>query len=259
MTAVLPRLLRAARLVALALPLLVVTPAFAGYGSITPTTKTLPEVSGGWKMNLTVKLPKAPDPAYQTYRFFFTPVVLYETFMDDTKPGEQTRNLPQDKNTKPTVESLEVGFSDARNQVWDTTKFDFVIKRDRGFEAGEYKVEVRDTNDKTIGSTFTVKLDGKNPMVDRRAMIMTGTKKKEAPVAKKDEPSAAPASAPDAPKSDDTGTPAAPSGPAAPPPPASKGCSVTELAASSDESPAAPVALALGAAALVVARRRRAV
>lgn len=256
MIAVLPRVLRAVRLAALALPLLVVTPAF-GYGSLTPSSKTLPEVSGGWKMNLTVKLPKAPDPAYQTYRFFFTPVVLYETFMDDTKPTEQTRELPQDKNTKPVVESLEVGFSDARNQVWDTTKFDFVIKRDRGFEAGIYKVEVRDTSDKTVGSSFTVKLDGKNPMVDRRAMIMTGGKKKEAPAAKKEEPSSAPASAPDAAKGDDAaGAKSSEGAPSAPPPPVKKGCAVGAASPAGDEGLAGLV-LTAGAFALAAGRRRR--
>jgi hypothetical protein len=258
MTAVLPRILRAVRLAALALPLLVVTPAFAGYGSITPASKLVPETAGGWKMALTVKLPKAPDPAYQTYRFLFTPQVLYETYMDDTKPGEQTRDLPQAKDVKPMVESLEVGFSDARNQVWDTTKFDFVIKRDRGFEAGTYKIEVRDTNDKTIGSPFVVKLDGKNPMVDRRAMIMTGGKKKEAPAVKKDEPSSAPA----APAETSTSAPSADGAPAsdapsAPPPPVKKGCAVSAVLPADGSSPVAYL-LTFGLVGLAAARRRSA-
>lgn len=272
MTAALSRVLRAARLAALALPLLAVpvlvtTPAFAGYGSVTPATKVLPEATGGWKMALTVKLPKKPDPAYQTYRFFFTPTVLYETFLDDNKPGEQTRNLPQDKNTKPMVESLEVGFSDARNQVWDTTKFDFVIKRDRGFEAGKYKVEIRDTNDKTIGSPFEIELSGKNPVVDRRAMVMSGTpRKKVASDAPKSDaapaPAAAPASAPDAASEPSTAPAAgAPSDapPAEPPPPVKKGCAVSSIGANDtqDTTDGALTLLAVAAAGVVLARRSR--
>jgi hypothetical protein len=269
MTAALSRVLRAVRIAALALPLLVTTPAFAGYGTVTPATKVLPEATGGWKMALTVKLPKKPDPAYQTYRFFFTPVVLYETFLDDNKPGEQTRTLTQDKNTKPMVESLEVGFSDARNEVWDTTKFDFIIKRDRGFEAGKYKVEIRDTNDKTIGSSFQIELSGKNPVVDRRAMVMSGTpRKKVAADAPKTDTASAPA-ADAAPASDGTST-ADPSGapaaapdapPAEPPPPVKKGCAITSVGAdeTSGDGPDGSLALVtvLGVAALLTRRTRR--
>lgn len=256
MTAVYPRALRAVLAVPLLISaLLVVIPAVAANGTITPASKTLPEAAGGWKMALTVKLPKKPDPAYQTFRFFFTPVVLYETFMDDTKPGEQTRALPQDKNTKPSVESLEVGFSDARNQVWDTTKFDFIIKRDRGFESGEYKVEVRDTNDRVIGSSFVVKLDGKNPMVDRRAMVMSGTpRKKEAPKKEDQGPAAAPS---DTPTPEAASLPASTTadGPSAPPPPAKKGCSIEAVGAPGGRDTAS-LGLALAVLAAVGARRR---
>jgi hypothetical protein len=261
MTAALSRVLRAVRIAALALPLLATTPAFAGYGSVTPATKVLPEATGGWKMALTVKLPKKPDPAYQTYRFFFTPVVLYETFLDDTKPGEQTRNLPQDKNTKPMVESLEVGFSDARNQVWDTTKFDFIIKRDRGFEAGKYKVEIRDTNDKTLGSAFEIELSGKNPVVDRRAMVMSGTPRKkvaaEAPKTDGAAPAAAPASESEGSTEPSAAPASAPDAPAEPPPPVKKGCAIGQVGDATAPDGALALVTVVGVTALVARRRPR--
>jgi MYXO-CTERM domain-containing protein len=105
--------------------------------------------------------------------------VLYETFLDDTKPGEQTRLMPQGKDVAPLVESLDVNFSDAKGDVWDTTRFDFTVRRDRGFLAGEYKVEVRDSDDKVVGQSFALKLGGKNDVVDRRAMVFAGDKKKK--------------------------------------------------------------------------------
>lgn len=184
------RLIGLVALLALAVPLLVTEPALAA-GSVTPAKNDLEDSGSGWKVFLTIKLGKKPSMAHQPVRFIFTPTVIYETFMDDSKPGEQTRSLPQGKDVTPLVESMDLSFGDVKGNIWDTTKFDFTIRRDRGFMSGEYDVEVRDGDGKNIGSKFKLKLGGKNELVDRRALVFAGDKKKkkEGPDDKKaDEP-----------------------------------------------------------------------
>jgi len=117
-----------------------------------------------------VKLGKKPANPTQTFRFIFTPTNIFETFLDDAHgDAEQTRNVPQGKDADPVRASLDVSFSDMKGQIWDTTKFDFTIRRDNGVFAGEYNVEVRDSDNNAIGKPFKVKLAGKNDVVDRRA------------------------------------------------------------------------------------------
>jgi MYXO-CTERM domain-containing protein len=239
----------------LAVPLLVVTPAHAA-GTVTPA-KTELEDSGGWKLFVTIKLGKKPSTAHMPVRFVFRPLVLIETFMDDSKPTEQTRLLPQDKNVTPLIISQDISFGDMQGNLWDTTKFDFTISRSGGFEAGEYQVELRDSDDKQIGQSFKLKLNGKNTLIDRRAMVFAGgeKKKKEQPTDKKTEEASKPAedkkdgSAPPAEDKKDAG---------AQPPPAEakpKGCGCQLPGSTPAESPAALVAVA--AVAVGALRRRR--
>ncbi len=187
--------------VALASPLLVTSPVFA-YGSVSPTKSELEDNGTGWKLNITIKLGKKPATAHQPMRFVFTPQVLYETFLDDTKPGEQTRNIPQGKDVEPLIENLDVSFGDVQGNLWETTKFDFPLKRERGFQAGEYSVAIQDTDGKAVGSAFKIKLAGKNTVIDRRAMVFAGGGPKKKPEEKKpdappaDNAAAAPAETP---------------------------------------------------------------
>lgn len=256
------RLLGMLAILALAAPLFVVQPALAA-GTVTPTKTDLEDGGGGsWKLFLTIKLGKKPATAHKPVRFIFTPLAIFETFMDDTKPGEQTRSIPQGKDVAPLVETIDVSFGDVQGNLWDTTKFDFVIKRARGFEAGEYQVELRDDEDKVLGRSFKIKLGGKNQLIDRRAMVFAGgeKKKKDAPAEKKDEPAEkkdAPADTPkdaDAPKDEkkDTG--------AQPPPevkPKAGGCGCQVPGTSSDPGSLAAVSLAVVALGGLGRRRRR--
>jgi MYXO-CTERM domain-containing protein len=235
---------------ALLFPLLTQRPALAG-GTVTPAKSQLEDSGSGWKLLVTLKLDKKPPSPHQTYRFLFKPTVIYETFMDDTKPGEQTRRLPQDKSVDALVESLDVGFADAKGDVWTSTKFDFTIRRDRGFQSGEYKVEVKDSDGRTVGRPFTLVLGGKNEMIDRRAMVFAGEKKKKAPPPE-DKP----------PVKDEKPADAAPAEPAAPKPPEDKpaaapppeikqkpggcGCEVPSGAPAGEGAMLAVVALGIG-------------
>jgi hypothetical protein len=244
---------------ALLAPLLVVQPALAA-GTVTPAKTELEDLGeGSWKLLITIKLGKKPATAHRPVRFIFTPLAIYETFLDDTKPGEQTRSIPQGKDVAPLVETLDVSFGDVQGNLWDTTKFDFVIKRARGFEAGEYKVELRDDEDKAIGSPFKLKLAGKNAVIDRRAMVFAGNdskKKKEKPEEKKDDGAPAP-------KKDDAPPPPPPadkkdSAAAQPPPevkPKQGGCGCQ--APGSTNTPSSLAVVSVVALALGGLRRRR--
>ncbi len=244
-----------------ALSLSLASPSALAAGSIKPARTELTEISGGWKVFLEVKLGKKPATPHQPFRFIFKRTVLYETYLDDAHgDAEQQRKIPT-PDAADQIESVDVGFSDAKGQIWDTTKFDFTIRRDRGYEAGEYKVEVRDSDNRPVGTSFTIKLQGKNPVVDRRAIVMADPKRKEKP---KDDAKAAdpPKDAPKddakpeaAPKTDDDAKAAAAKSAAPPPPvePKKSGCGC-EIPAPS--SPAGIVAVAVGLSALAARRRR---
>jgi MYXO-CTERM domain-containing protein len=58
--------------------------------------------------------------------------------------------------------------------------FSFKITRAHVVEAGEYKVTVRDArNGQIIGTPTTLKLDGENEIIDRRAMVFADPKDKK--------------------------------------------------------------------------------
>jgi MYXO-CTERM domain-containing protein len=227
-------------------------------GTVTVNTKPIVESGGGWKVLLTIKLPHKPATPHQTFRFVFVPLVIYETYVDDSGPGEKTRAIPQGKDVQPNVETMDVGFSDARGDVFDTTKFDFTIRRDRGFFAGEYQLEVSDGEGERLGQTLSLKLEGKNEVVDRRTMMLQGN------VGPKKPPAASSAAPPPASPGNEAASPALEGavprpedmGPDGPPSVEKKGgcgCSVP----GSVEAPAAPTALLALAAVLGVGRRAR--
>lgn len=242
-----------------ALPVLVHAPMAAAKGkgaTVTVTTKQIAESSGGWKVLLTIKLPQKPTIPHQTFRFLFAPLVIYETYVDDSSPGEKTRNIPQGKDVQPNVETMDVGFSDARGDVYDTTKFDFTIRRDRNFFAGEYRLEIVDGDGNPVGQPVNLKLDGKNKVVNRRTMMLEGNGAKTPPAAAPAPPAAdpKPAGAPPlegaVPKPEDMG--------ADPPPSVDKkdgGCGCAVPGSSSAPRPWLALAAGLGAFAF---RARRA-
>jgi hypothetical protein len=130
---------------------------------------TVQEVSGGWHVYCDIALPRPPDIAHPTLKFLFTKTAVYERDLVDNnpKPVVNRQNL---QNQNPSVESLEVDFSDASGKIFKVTHFDFSLTRTRGYEAGEYQVKVRTSDGVDVGSPATITLNGDNPVVDRRAM-----------------------------------------------------------------------------------------
>jgi MYXO-CTERM domain-containing protein len=83
---------------------------------------------------------------------------------------------------QPLIETVDVGFMDAgTSKIEKRTRFSFKVKRDLGYEAGEYKVTIRDTrNGQTVGAPTTITFAGENDVIDRRSIVFQGeTKKKD--------------------------------------------------------------------------------
>ncbi len=140
------------------------------------------EVSGAWHLYVTLELPKAPLTAHQSMKFLFTKTMAYERALIDghSEPVLAKQSL---QNQTPSVESLDVDFADPSGKVFKGTRFDFGLTRARGYEAGEYKVEVKTSDGTSIGTAQNLILKGDNPVVDRRAMAFNakdpGVKKVE--------------------------------------------------------------------------------
>jgi len=138
-------------------------------GTFKLRTPTVQEVSGGWHIYCELALPKAPPIAHPTIRFSFTKTMVYERDLVDNSPNPVV-NRQALQNQNPSVEALEVDFADAKGDIYPRTRFDFSLTRTRGYEAGEYKLQVRTSDGVDIGTPVTIILNGDNPVVDRRAM-----------------------------------------------------------------------------------------
>jgi MYXO-CTERM domain-containing protein len=145
-----------------------------------------------WMLELKIFLPRSPDVAYVPMKFEFEPQVYFERAMVDGQEGVVERKVPLE-GRQPLIESVDVGFLDAgTSKIESRTKFSFKVKRDLGYDAGEYKVTVRDTrNGQIVGTATNITFDGENEVIDRRAVVFQGGDgKKKKKDEKKEEPKA---------------------------------------------------------------------
>jgi len=160
--------------------LLLVTGLAAAAGRVQWTKTTVKETeSKSWKLELKIFMPKAPDVAHIPVKFEFLPVAYYErAMMDGDKLVE--RRVPLE-NHQEIIEGVDVGFMDpGSGKIEKGTIFSFKITRAHGFDAGEYKVTVRDArNGQIIGSPTNMKFEGENEIIDRRAMVFADPKEKK--------------------------------------------------------------------------------
>lgn len=164
--------LRPLRLALLALFATVVSLAVtadAATGSFVLKTKEANETGGAWRIFTKVELPKAPIVAHQSMRFLFKKTMVYERSLVDGR-SEPVINRTALTGETPSTESLDVNFGDATGKIYKGTNFDFALTRTRGYEAGEYEVELRTADNVIVGGKQTLILKGDNPVVDRRAM-----------------------------------------------------------------------------------------
>src|SRR5262245_54718861 len=126
-------------------------------------------------LELAIYLPRAPDVAYVPMKFEFEPQVYFERALVDGQEGPVERKVPLE-GRQPLIESVDVGFLDAgTSKIESRTKFSFKVKRDLGYDAGEYKVTVRDTrNGQIVGTATNITFDGENEIIDRRSIVFQG-------------------------------------------------------------------------------------
>jgi MYXO-CTERM domain-containing protein len=146
-------------------------PAEAANRVIWKKTK-IDELDKSWKVAIEVHLDRAPDVAHMPVRFTFTATSYFERALVDGRKDPVIRQIPLE-HQQPIVESVDVGFLDpGTGKTAPRTRFTFQVTRDRGFEAGQYEVEVTDARTgKELGGKTTVTFNGENEIVDRRSMV----------------------------------------------------------------------------------------
>jgi hypothetical protein len=190
-------------------------------------TKTTIEEKGGdgegqkgyWRLDLEIHLPKAPNVAWYSMRFEFEPVAYYERALLDGKEGPQdiTQTLTGQQSL---IETQDVGFQDpGTGQTQARTKFTFKVTRGHGYEAGEYKVTIRDgQSGNMIGTPTTLKFKGQNKVVDRRSMVFQASDSKKKKEKKAEAPAETESEAPSAPEESETPAPSEPASEGSAPP-----------------------------------------
>ena len=132
-----------------------------------------------WRLEVAIYMPKAPDVPHVPMKFEFQPVAYYARDMTDgDKLVEHTVPLTDRQSL---IESVDVGFLDSGSgKIEARTRFSFKVTRAHGYEAGEYKVTIRDTrNGQVVGTAQTLKFQGENETIDRRAMVFASKDKKK--------------------------------------------------------------------------------
>jgi MYXO-CTERM domain-containing protein len=220
-----------------------------------------------WRLEVSIFMPRPPDVPHVPMKFEFQPTAYYARDMTDgDKLVEHTVPLTDRQSL---IESVDVGFMDSGSgKIEARTRFSFKVTRAHGYEAGEYKVTIRDTRDgKVVGTPQTLKFQGENETIDRRAMVFASKDKKkeekkeggegDKPAEEKKEAEPAEEAPKDAPAEEAATEGEASSDDNAPPPvegkPGGCGCKVAGGAGSNLTG-----ALALFGLAALLARRRRA-
>jgi MYXO-CTERM domain-containing protein len=163
----------------LAVILLCTSSAFAGGRVEWKTTAVKERDDKSWRLEVAIYMPKAPDVPHVSMKFEFQPVAYYARDMTDgDKLVEHTVPLSDHQSL---IESVDVGFMDSGSgKIESRTRFTFKVTRAHGYEAGEYKVTIKDTrNGQTVGTSQTLKFQGENEVIDRRAMVFSGGDKKK--------------------------------------------------------------------------------
>jgi MYXO-CTERM domain-containing protein len=135
------------------------------------------EVSGAWHIFVTIELPKAPTIAHVPIKFLFTKTAVFERALVDNRAEPVTNRMALQGQT-PSIESMDVDFADGSGKIFKTTRFDFGLTRQRGYEAGEYQVQVRTSDGTDIGGKASLTLKGENEVVDRRSITFNAKDQK---------------------------------------------------------------------------------
>lgn len=152
--------------------------AHAGKPSAKPESATLTEVDGKWKLILNFDYGKEPELQFISMRFSFELVTLFERAITDESGDKPVVTKKALQNQPPIIESMDVGFSDGTGKLFKTTKFNFLIRRDRGFEAGEYQLTIKKVDNDEQIAKLKLTLNGDNPVVNRKSINFVDDKGK---------------------------------------------------------------------------------
>jgi hypothetical protein len=131
-----------------------------------------------WRLDLEFHFTRPPDIAHVPILFEFTQTVYFENMLDDEHKEPQVIKQPIE-NKQPLIETQDVGFLDpGTGKTMNRTRFTFKLTRARGFEAGEYKVVVKDKRSGSkLGGETRLTLNGTNEVIDRRSITFDEKKK----------------------------------------------------------------------------------
>ncbi len=136
------------------------------------------EVAGAWHLYVKIELSSAPTLAHVPMKFMFVKTMVYERALVDGQKDPVVNRIAL-QNQMPQMLSLDVDFADGTGKVFKGTNFDFGVTRQLGFEAGEYKVQLRGADGVDVGGPQSVTLKGENPVVDRRSMVFSAKSSKD--------------------------------------------------------------------------------
>ena len=148
----------------------------AAYGNYRLRSTEANESGGQWHLYLRIDLPNPPALAHSPMKFMFTELTQYERALTDNSKDPVINRIPM-QNQIPKVESLDVDFADSTGKIFKTTNYDFSLTRARGYEAGEWKMQIRTADGQDIGTSSMITLKGDNPVVDRRSISFSAKPK----------------------------------------------------------------------------------
>jgi len=148
----------------------------AAYGTYRLRSTEATESGGQWHIYLRIDLPSAPAIPHMPMKFNFTELTQYERALTDGSKDPVINRIPM-QNQMPKIESLDVDFADATGKIFKTTNYDFSLTRARGYEAGEWKFQLKTADGQDVGTAQTVTLHGDNPVVDRRSISFSAKPK----------------------------------------------------------------------------------
>jgi len=160
----------------------VARPAFAAGSVKAENGGVIKEEDGKWKLKLTIDYGGTPEIQFIPMDFTFEQVVLYERSLTDEGGDKPILNKNQLQNQTPQIEGMDVGFSDGTGKILRTTNFTVVLKRDHGFEAGEYMLTLKKGDGgQQIGQKIRITLNGDNPVINRKSMNFGADKGRDDP------------------------------------------------------------------------------
>jgi hypothetical protein len=146
------------------------------FGTIRIKSASVDEVDGQWKLVFDIDYGSKAHMPHIPFDLVITLRTYYEYSITDTDKEPQIRRKPM-VNQQPSREGVDIDFADARGQIWPKTRFQINLRRDRGYSAGEYTLVFKRASDGAqLGATINLTLNGKNELIDRRAIVFTGAK-----------------------------------------------------------------------------------